>query len=153
MKTSFEFDPSTIEPAEQFERGPIPPGTYAASILDAELKDTKSGSGQYINVTLEITTGDFSGRRVWHVLNVVNQSAQAESIGRQELAGLCSAIGLDKMKHIEDLIGHDVQVEIGIDKKDATRNRVYGYKAGAKAAPKAAPQPAQASAAPRKAWK
>ncbi|MFP5471986.1 MAG: DUF669 domain-containing protein, partial [Bacteroidia bacterium] len=75
----------------------LPAGWYTATIADAELKTTKDGSGQYINVRYDITGPTHQGRVVFGKLNIKNASAKAEEIGRQKLGELMRAIGLAKV--------------------------------------------------------
>ena len=58
------FDANQVEPSADFE--PIPAGKYLATIVESEMKPTKSGTGNYLQLTFEIlegpTRGDSSGR-------------------------------------------------------------------------------------------
>ena len=86
---------------------PLPAGWYTANITGAELRTTKSGSGQYIAVRYDITGPTHQGRIVFGNLNIRNQNPKAEEIGRQQLGDLMRAIGLsdndvlDKLRHPE----------------------------------------------------
>lgn len=124
---TFDFDPSAVTPVAAPSFEPIPKGHYEAIILDTDVKETKRGDGQYIAVTFQITEGEYTGRRVWQNLNVSNPNKQAEDIGRAELSSLCHAVNVDKMTDTEMLHDIPLSIEVGIDRRDETRNRVLGY--------------------------
>jgi hypothetical protein len=48
------------------ERGPLPPGEYTFRVLSGELFNSKQRSTPGYKLTLEVTKGEFEGRRVWH---------------------------------------------------------------------------------------
>ena len=58
---------------------PIPVGWYAASVVDAVLKDSKSG-GQYINVRYDILGPTNAGRVVFGMITIRNANVKAEEI-------------------------------------------------------------------------
>jgi hypothetical protein len=47
------------------ERGPVPPGEYTLRILSGELFTSKQRNTPGYTLTLEVTEGEFEGRRVW----------------------------------------------------------------------------------------
>ena len=67
---------------------PIPAGWYTVKIVEAKLKDTKSGTGQYIAVRYDVLGPQYQGRVVFGNINIKNQNPQAEEIGRQQLGDL-----------------------------------------------------------------
>lgn len=95
---------------------PIPSGWYTAKISEAELKTTKAGNGQYINVRYDITGPEYQGRVIFGMLNITNSSQKAEDIGRAQLGELLRAIGLPRIGDTDELIGHDVQIKTKIQK-------------------------------------
>ena len=54
------FDANQIEPTSDFE--PLPAGKYVAMITESELRPTKSGVGNYLQLTFEIIEGPCKGR-------------------------------------------------------------------------------------------
>ena len=89
------FDPNAVEPAQSME--PVPSGEYVAIITDSEMRDTKSGAGQYLELTHQIIEGEHKGRLVWGRLNLVNPSAKAQSIAQSQLAAICHALGIHQV--------------------------------------------------------
>ena len=79
------FDASTVEPATDFD--PIPAGKYLGVISDSEFKPTKSGNGNFLELTFEVLEGEYKGRRLWSRLNLDNPNADLH-IGRIQGANL-----------------------------------------------------------------
>jgi hypothetical protein len=135
---------------------PLPAGWYDATVTQCELKDTTSGTGQYIKIRYDITGPSHEGRVVFGNLNIKNASPKAEEIGRQQLGELMRAIGLAKVTDTDQLIGGQLQIKLDIrpSRTDATtgktydaQNEVKGFKALSGSVPKAAPAPAAKEAA------
>jgi len=161
---AFLDTPINVDDLPQDEGGsfdPIPAGDYIATITGAELKMTKAGTGQYINLKLKIEAPTHAGRVIFAMVNIRNANPEAERIGRTQLGNIQRAIGISVLQDTDQLVGNSIAIKVAI--KAATEqypagNEVKAYKAvdGA-AAPKptsAVPSfgaPAQASAAPAKA--
>lgn len=109
---------------------PIPAGWYNAVINSAELKDTKSGTGQYINVRYDVTE-IHAGRVVFGMITVKNANAVAEQIGRQQLGELLRAIGKASVNDTDELLGAQLCIKVGISEREGyePRNEVKGFKA------------------------
>jgi len=102
MELAHTFDPNDVpEDDRSFE--PLPAGDYVMQVIESEIKDTKSGSGQQLVLTLEVTEGPLSNRRVWDRLNIVNQNADAQRIAQRSLADLCLAVGIAQLRNTEEL--------------------------------------------------
>ena len=111
---------------------PLPAGWYEVKITGAELKDTKSGSGQYIKIEYTVTGEKFTGRKIWGNLNIVNESEKAEEIGRKQLSSLMSATGIPTLTDTDELIGHDLSVKLKVREASGgydASNDVSGFKA------------------------
>lgn len=116
----------------------IPVGWYAVTIVDAELKDTKDGTGQYISLKYSISGPTHQGRTVYGNINIKNKSIKAEEIGRADLGSLMRAIGLPRVSDTDELLNGQLQIKVGISeartdpstgKTYEARNEVKGYKA------------------------
>lgn len=156
-KLNMDFNPSEVpEDDRSFE--PLPAGEYTMQVIESEVKDTKSGSGQQLVLTLEVIEGPFSNRRVWDRLNIRNQNADAQRIAQRALADLCLAVGIQSLRNSEDLhfkpfIG---SVKIREDKSGqyGPQNTVrYKQRGGAASRPQATAQQPQRQAAPQQAAK
>jgi len=91
-----EFDVNTL-PVGDNNFDPLPAGWYSTTIQGAELKNTKSGSGQYIAIKYAITGPTHQGRVVFGNFNIKNANPTAESIGRQQIGELMRAIGVARV--------------------------------------------------------
>jgi hypothetical protein len=148
---SFQFDATNIDPTNKFDL--VPAGHYVAEIEDAELKDTKKGTGQYINLKFNIIDGPFNGRKVFHRINVINQNPDAESIGQQQLSQLCHAINHLKLRSERDLIGRTCRIKVTISPGTNGYDDQNDIKAFEALPGNSAPKPpAQQAAATNKPW-
>jgi hypothetical protein len=156
--STIDFDMSGYDaPPARAAFDPLPPGDYPAIITDSQMKDTKAGTGQYIELVMQIIEGEFSGRKLWERLNVVNQNKQAEDIARSQLKSLSGVCEVEPLRDTEQLHDKPFIVSLEIDRKEPTRNRVMGYKsvksASAPAArPVANPAAVAAPEAAKKPW-
>ena len=150
LSESFDVNAMPAKSGGSFE--PLPAGWYTATITQAELKDTKAGTGQYIKLRYDITGPSHEGRVVFGNLNIKNPNPKAEEIGRADLGEIMRAIGLAKVTDTDQLIGGSLQIKLEIRQQEGYEpsNDVKGYKAtsGSVPTPAAASAPAQAAAAP-----
>lgn len=162
MSNLASYNTDGVEPTKSFE--PLPPGWYTAIVTDSQIKDTKAGTGKYLNVRLDICEGKHEGRVVFDKMNVENPNQQAVEIGYRQLAGLKLACGKPHATDSSEL--HDIPVAIRLKIAKAREgyepaNEVTEYRAigNASSAPAQAAKPAQAApaASPTKAstppWK
>lgn len=139
----FQFNATAAPAPQQRSYGPLPEGSYQAVITRSDIKPTKAGTGNYIELEIQITDGEFSGRRLWERLNVDNPNKRAEDIAKAALGQLCAAVGVVDMDDTEQL--HDIPFIVGveIDRKEPDRNRIVAYEPAA-----TAPAPAKPAATP-----
>jgi hypothetical protein len=117
-------------PEGRGEFDPLPAGWYSATIADANLKETKSGTGKYIAVRYDITGPTHEGRVVFGNINIKNDNVKAEEIGRQQLGEIMRAIGLASVRDTDQLLGGNLQIKLAIKTDDyGTKNEVKGFKA------------------------
>jgi hypothetical protein len=108
--------------------GPLPAGDYEMMIVKSDTKATKANNGHYLECEMHVISGEHSGRRHWERFNLDNPNPQAVKIAQESLARLCAAIGVDEVDDSEQLHDRPFIAEIGIDKKDDTRNVIWNYK-------------------------
>jgi hypothetical protein len=130
--------------------GPLPAGEYEMVITRSASKPTKAGTGSYLELEMQIASGEHSGRRHWERLNLDNPNSTAVRIAQEALAKLCLALGLEHVEDSEQL--HDLPfiAVVGIDKKDDQRNVIYDYAPVMAAKPQ--PKPAAAPQATKRPW-
>ena len=122
------FDANSVNPATDFE--PLPAGKYLAIITDSEMKPTKSGSGNYLELTFQVIDGPFKGRMLWSRLNLDNPSTQAVQIAQGELSAICRAVGVMQPKDSIELHNLPLLVTVKCKKRDDTGdvvNEIKGY--------------------------
>jgi hypothetical protein len=97
-----DFNPADV-PEDDRSFSPLPAGEYLMQVIESELKDTKTGNGQQLVLTLEVMDGPSSGRKVWDRLNIRHTNADAQRIAQRGLADLCLAVGLPSIRNSEEL--------------------------------------------------
>lgn len=148
------FDANQVEPTGDFD--PVPAGKYLAVVTESELKPTKSGTGNYLQLTFEIIDGPHKGRLLWARLNLDNPNATAVAIARAELSAICRAVGVLAPKDSVELHNLPLVIHVKCKKRDDTgelTNEVKGY--SPKTAPAETPtvKPAAPSANGTPPWK
>lgn len=130
------FNPNEHEPNQSFDV--IPDGWYQAVAINSEMKHTKSGTGQYLEIDFQIIDGPYKGQHVWSRLNLINPKPKAVQIANGDLSAICKAIG--KTSTVRDSSElHNTPLMIKIKVKPAegpydASNDVKGYKSVAQAA-------------------
>lgn len=148
------FDTSSAPPASgDFE--PLPAGWYPATVDAAEVKPTKSGNGKLLAITLTVIGEHFANRKLFHRINLANPNTKAVEIGMRELAALGLACGLANVTSSQELVGHDINVKVKVNKEEGRDpdNRVVTFAAldGAPATkPETKPATAPAAATAQK---
>ena len=130
--------------------GPLPAGDYEMMIVKSDTKPTKAGTGHYLECEMHVISGEHSGRRHWERFNLDNPNAQAVKIAQESLARLCAALGVEEVNDSEELHDRPFIAEIGIDKKDDTRNVIWNYKAAMETTKPVVNNTKPAAAAPAK---
>lgn len=86
------FNAADVDPTQTFD--PIPAGKYPMSFTESEMKPTKNGDGQYLQLVAEVLDGEYRGRKVWERLNLVNRNPTAVEIAQRTLSAICRAVGV-----------------------------------------------------------
>ena len=122
------FDANQVEPSTAFD--PIPAGKYLAAIIDSKMKPTKSGKGQYLELTFQVLEGEQKGRQVWARLNLDNPNGQTVTIARGELSAICRAVGVMAPNDSTDLHNLPLVITVRCKKRQDTgeiANEVKGF--------------------------
>ena len=136
------FNANDVEPSKAFD--PIPAGKYIAVITDSEMKETRAGTGRYLQLEFEITDGEYAGRKLWSRLNIENQNAEAVRLARADLSAICRAVNVLTPSDSTDLHNLPLVIKVHCRKDKNTgeiTNDIRGYesKANYKPEPKQAP--------------
>ena len=155
------IDLNDVKPADNFE--PLPAGKYTCVISSSEMKATKAGTGEYLQLTLTVIDGEYEHRKLFDRLNLNNPNQTAVDIAKRTLASIGHAVGVWPPQDSSEL--HDIPLEVKVEvetERDPvskvitrTSNIIKGYSAiGDKAqrAPVAAVAAAAAQSKPAAPW-
>lgn len=106
------FNAEEVEPQSDFEV--IPAGWYKAMITDSESKETKSGTGEYLQLRFDIIEGEYENRVLFARLNLVNQNQTAVDIAQKQLSSICRAVGVMQPNDSTDLHDFPMMVKVKI---------------------------------------
>lgn len=126
---NLNFNAELVEPTtSSYEI--LPKGTYVCVAIASEMKPTKQGNGQYLQITFEIIDGNHKGRKIFDRLNIQNQNKVAEDIAQRQLSSLCRAVNVMHLTDSEQLHNIPVLLDIGIEEgkgEYGPQNRIKGY--------------------------
>jgi len=127
---------------------PLPAGGYYLEVENIDLKQTANGQGTGANVQFDVLgdeQGNHTGRKCFVWFNLQHSNEQAQKVGQAQFAELCKACGIITPQDTDELLGSKIFAKVSIDKKDATKNNVRGFKA-IEAATNQTTAPAQSAA-------
>jgi len=151
MKLGETYSAAELQPSQSYDL--LPAGWYTAIITEAELKDTKAGTGQYIKCRYDITGPTGQGRVVFGNFNIKNQNVKAEEIGRQQLGDLMRALGLSAVNDTDQLVNGHLSIKIDVRPASGeygAQNEVKGWRSNTGSLPPQ-PKPDAPAGAPAKA--
>jgi hypothetical protein len=122
------FNANEVDPSMGFD--PVPAGKYLAIISGSQMKPTKSGVGNYLELTFQILDGEFKGRLLWARLNLDNPKAEMVKFARAELSAICRALGVMAPKDSVELHNLPVVITVAHKKRNDTgeiTNVIKGY--------------------------
>lgn len=99
------------------ESGVPQAGDYTVTCVDAELKETNAGTGEYIKIKLEAEKGQV----FFHNFNTKNPNPKAVEIGLGQLKKFLRVSGAkdpDKIKSVMKLVGLRAVATVKIEDKD-----------------------------------
>jgi hypothetical protein len=148
------FDANKVDPNAGYE--PLPAGYYTACISESEQKPTKSGSGSYLNLKIEVLEGQYKGRILWSRLNLDNPNPTAVKIAQGELSAICRAVGIPTPNDSSELHFKPVVIRVKLKPNKMTNElenlvdawHPEGYKPANVATTPAKPIPHTLAAAP-----
>jgi len=122
------FNAANHEPNKPLD--PIPSDWYDAMIDESEMKPTSAGNGQYLQLRFNILSGQFSGRKVFTRLNLINPNQTAVNIAYGDLSAICRAIGRMQIQDSAELHGQPMKIKVKLvparGDYDAS-NEIKGY--------------------------
>ena len=123
-----DFNANDVEPATEYQ--PLPAGKYLAEITASELKQTKSGNGNYLELEFTVLDGDCRGRKVWDRLCLTHTNDLTQKIARGKLSAVCRAVGVMQPRDSVEL--HNLPLVVTVKcktRKDTGEitNEINGY--------------------------
>ncbi|NLW84508.1 MAG: DUF669 domain-containing protein [Phycisphaerae bacterium] len=112
------FDANKVEPAADFD--PIPAGQYVAVITDSQMKPTKNGTGEYLELTFQVIEGDYKNRLLWARLCLNHSKEITAKIARGHLAAICRAVGVLTPRDSAELHNLPLVVKVTLKKRTDT---------------------------------
>lgn len=147
MGYQVNFNAAEVDPNQVFEA--LPAGDYTAIVSRIDIKQTKTGSGQYLELEFDMQAEQYRGRKLFDRLNLWNPNPKTVEIAQRQLSALCHATGELDLKDTDQLLGKLAVVSINAksDPQYGVRNEVKGYKAPDGVQPQAAAPSAPRAAA------
>jgi hypothetical protein len=125
------FNSADHEPLGTFEV--VPKGDYLAIITDSEMKPTKAGDGQYLQLSIQLLETEYKGQILWERLNLFNKNETAVKIANSTLSSICIACGVPAPKKSEELHNKAIIIKVGVverkDRPGEFSNEIKGYSA------------------------
>lgn len=126
------FDANTVAPATEYQA--LPSGEYLMAVTESEMKETKGGTGQYLQMTFTVLNAavqEHLGRKVFVRLNLINANQTAVDIAQRELSAICHAVGVLKLQDSQQL--HDLPMcckvaHLPAKGEYAESNKISAYK-------------------------
>ena len=94
----------------------LPDGEYEFMVEKVEEKETKAGTGTYLNCTYSIVGEKYKNRKVFDLMNINNPNEVAERIGRGRLHKLAEACDCVDMEDSDMLIDRVFKGMVGVEK-------------------------------------
>ena len=140
------FNTQTGEGMDNFD--PLPAGWYTAMVDEAEVVQTKTGTGWYLKLRFAILDQQYNNRKIFKNINLRNPNQTAEEIGQKELTTFGRAINLPMINDSAECLNRPLMIKLKIvrDNEYGDKNEVNGYKHAGASAPQSAPQPTPAPA-------
>lgn len=121
------FDASQVDPNEGFDV--LPAGEYRACIVSSQRKKTKSGSGELIELELQVLDGQHQNRKVFERINFINPNPTAQQIGRGTLSAICRAVGIMQPGDTSELHNRPMRIKLKVTRQEGynDKNEVVKY--------------------------
>lgn len=142
---------SGFDPSQHVDEGgfdPLPIGDYPVIITESSMAPTKAGNGQMLKLKLQVLNGKYQNRILWDQMLMVHPSEAAVKIAKAKLSSICRAVNVLSPNDSSELHNKPLVARVAIQKDDATRNEIKGYKERNTQAPNMIEQAFETSSAP-----
>lgn len=113
---TLNFDANQVEPSAG--REPLPAGKYLVAIVASQMKPTKNGAGQYLEIEYQVLDGEAKGRKAWSRHNLHHPNQQTVQIARGELSAICRAVGVMQPKDSAELHNLPLTITVKVKARD-----------------------------------
>lgn len=87
-------------------------GVYSVQIVNSEVKQTKSGNGYMLVLTMSCMDQHVNGKKLTARLNIHNPNAQAVEIAYRELSAISHVVGVMNWQDTQQLHGRPFKVSV-----------------------------------------
>lgn len=121
------FNAQEVEPSQGFDV--LPAGEYRVCVVGSEMKPTKKGDGQLLNLQLQVLDGQYQNRRIFERINWINPNPTAQQIGRGTLSAICRAVGVLTPNDTSELHNKPLRAKVKVknDPQYGEQNEVVKY--------------------------
>lgn len=124
------FDASRVKPSEG-ALGAVPAGWYNVAIEASEMKAAKAVGNFFLELRLNILDGQYTGRKIFTRLNIVNGNPVAQEIAYGELSAICHSVGMLQVQDSQQLHGLPFKIKVTVQAATGeyeASNNVKAYK-------------------------
>lgn len=114
---------------ESTDFDPIPAGKYVAVITASQMKDNKTKTGTYLELTFQVIEGEYKNRLLWARLSLNHPSETTAKIARSHLAAICKAVGVLTPRDSAELHNLPMVINVKIKKRNDTDELTNDIKA------------------------
>jgi hypothetical protein len=116
------FDASQVDPSVGYEA--LPAGKYLVEITDSEMKATKAGTGEMLQLEFTVIDGEFRNRKIWDRLCLRHPNPEAVKIAQANLSAICHAV--DVLRPGDSVELHHIPLVIAVKcKADESTGEIY----------------------------
>ena len=121
---NYDFSQDTTSSYE-----PLPEGYYNVIAIESEIRDTKAGTGNYLQFKFEVLDGQHKGRYIWDRFNLRNPNPKAVEIAQENLARFCQSAGHKSISDSFELHHRPVKVKVAHREWNGqTQTEIKGYR-------------------------
>lgn len=110
----------------------LPEGVYGGNITKTEIKQSKSGTGTYVNLEVTLLGGaGVKGRKVFDICMLSHPNSAAVNVGAKKLKSIADAIGLDitEVESFSEFVGKPLGIKLGVEENSeyGDKNRIKSF--------------------------
>ena len=121
----------TQETGEKKVYAPLPDDSYTVSLNRISEKSTKAGNGTMVNVSFQVSDGEFKNRLIWDSFLISHPNSKAAGIGLQRLDSMLKSIGVyggfealgNDSSQLEQFIGKEFIVNTAVESNPGYKPR------------------------------